>query len=237
MDNFNYEIKPIFKADDQIYEDLMTIEFLCDEDRGSSHNEVYRQSIRRYYVKTEDNKYRFIFGAFYDKQIIGFTFGYNPANEPDNMYLDAFYVHPKYQGLGVGKDLLKTTENALSIIKPTNMELCPLISAITFYQHCKYKNSTGAYMTKKLPKTVNGVIPVFEWCDELHDKLSFTMDESLLITYKNQPKFVYIGKDNKIDGVALLLPDGERLIKLNERQKSLLKQRKLKLLNALDNCR
>lgn len=235
MHDIDYKIKPIFNPDDQIYEDLVRVELLCEENRGNNHNDVYKESIKRYYAKAENQKYRCIFAAFYNAEIIGFTYSYFSS---ENMYLDALYVNPKYHGFGIGTNLLKTTENAVSIIKPTNMELFPLNSAITFYQHCKYKHSGGGtYMTKKLSKTVNGVIPVFEWCDELHAKLNFKTDETLLITYKYQPKFVYVGKDNKIDGVAILLPNGERLISLNEKQKSLLKQRRLELLNALDNCR
>ena len=61
---------------------------------------------------------------------------------------------------------------------------------------------------------MTGVVPVFEWCDELQAKLNVKMNTDVLRNNKRQPKFVYVGKDNKIDGVAILLPDGEKLIKL-----------------------
>ena len=234
MYQINCEIKPIFKADEKMCKDFAQLELLCDLYRGHNHNDWYKTSCEDYYLQCEKEKNRFIFAAYYDKEIIGFTNGYVLA---ENMYLDNFYVHPMYQGFGIGTELLKRTENAASIIKP-NLKLCPLSSAVSFYQQYKYNFAPGGkYMIKKLPKTVNGVEPVFEWCDELTAKLSFKVDTESLKRYKYQAMFVYVGKDNKIDGVAVRLPNGEKEIKINDKQKSLAKYRMLELSCALDDCR
>ena len=92
-------------------------------------------------------------------------------------------------------------------------------------------------MVKKLPKTISGVVPVFEWCDELQAKLSFKVDNALLKSYKYQPMFVYVGKNNKIDGIGVCLPNGKQEIMLNEKLKSFAKHRRIELSCAMDDCR
>ncbi len=235
MYNINYDIKPIFNADEKTYDDFIRLELLCDKDQ--CHGDMYKQEIKKYYIRTEKEKYRFMFAAFQGKEKIGFTHGFFSAEEMGYMFLEALYVNPEYHGCGVGTNLLKITEDAVGIVN-SNIRLNPLFTAVSFYQQYKYNHLNGGYfMTKKLPKTSTGIIPVFEWCDELQSKLNFKADNTLLIDCKNQPKYIYVGKDSRIDGVAILLPDGEKFIQLNEKQKSLLKCRKAELSCALDNCR
>ena len=234
MYSINYEIKPIFYADEQMCKDFARLELLCDEKRGHKHNDWYKSGCEDYYILGEQDKYRYNFVAFYDKEIIGFASG----NLDYDMYLASLYVNPEYHGLGIGTKLLETTEQAVSIIA-SNLMLFPLSTAVSFYQQYKYNYMAGntKTMVKKLPKNVTGVVPVFEWCDELQAKLNVKMNTDVLRNNKRQPKFVYVGKDNKIDGVAILLPDGEKLIKLNDKQKSVAKYRKLELDWALESCR
>jgi len=196
-------------------------------------NALFRDLDKDYLDMWKKEKNVFTFVARYEKQIIGFANGYI---DNDTMYLNGLYVEPLYHYCGIGSKLLKKAEFAASIISPT-LKLMPLKTAESFYQQYKYGWSADCHMVKKLPKTISGVVPVFEWCDELQAKLSFKVDNALLKSYKYQPMFVYVGKNNKIDGIGVRLPDGKQEIMLNEKLKSLAKNRRIELSYALDNCR
>ena len=115
------------------------------------------------------------------------------------------------------------------------MVLQPLDNALHFYQTNGYDyRRPGFYLGKKLSKPVAGVIPVFEWCDELNAKLNVNIDNALLKDYKGKPMFVYVGLDNKIDGIALRASNGQEIVKINNSQP---KHRGLDLSWALGNVR
>lgn len=176
----------------------------------------------------------FTFAGYYEKQIIGFVNGYLDG---DTMLLNSLYVEPGYHYCGLGKKLLQTAEMAVSVVKPS-IKLFPLTSAHEFYQQYGYNYVKGnKYMMKNLPQNITGVVPVFEWSDELQAKLNMKIDNDLIQNYKHKTMFVYVDKDNKIDGIAFCLPNGKEVIKLNDKQKSLAKYRRLELSMAMDSCR
>ena len=232
VDNMNFEIVPIFKPSEELCKTFASIDINCSINVERA-NALFRDLDKDYLDMWKKEKNVFTFVARYEKQIIGFTNGYI---DTDTMYLNGLYVEPLYHYCGIGSKLLKKAEFAASIISPT-LKLMPLKTAESFYQQYKYGWSADCHMVKKLPKTISGVVPVFEWCDELQAKLSFKVDNALLKSYKYQPMFVYVGKNNKIDGIGVRLPDGNQEIMLNEKLKSLAKNRRIELSYALDNCR
>ena len=235
IDNFDFKIIPIFKQSEELCETFADIDIRCSIDMGRDYIPL-RDLDKDYFDMWKKEKNVFAFVAWDKKQIIGFANGY--MDNDAMMYLNSLYVEPLYQHFGIGSKLLQTVEN-MACILVSNIKLFPLTKAVKFYQRYKYKyaGADNKYMVKKLPKTIMGVVPVFEWCDELQAKLSFKVDNAFLKSYEHQPMFVYIGKNNNIDGVAVRLPDGKNDIKLNEKQKSVLKYRKTELEYALNNCR
>lgn len=232
VDNMDFEIVPIFKPSEELCKTFASIDINCSINVERA-NALFRDLDKDYLDMWKKEKNVLTFVARYEKQIIGFTNGYI---DNDTMYLNGLYVEPLYHYCGIGSKLLKKVEFAASIISPT-LKLMPLKTAEGFYQQYKYGWSADCHMVKKLPKTISGVVPVFEWCDELQAKLSFKVDNALLKSYKYQPMFVYVGKNNKIDGIGVRLPDGKQEIMLNEKLKSLAKNRRIELSYALDNCR
>ena len=233
FNNSGFEIVPIFHPSEELCQIFANIDISCSMDTKRA-NALFRDLDKDYFDMWKKEKNVFTFVARYEKQIIGFTNGY--IDTDNTMYLNGLYVEPTYHYCGIGSKLLKKAEFATSIIRPT-LKLMPLKTAESFYQQYKYGWSADCHMVKKLPKPINGVVPVFEWCDELQAKLSFKVDNALLKSYKYQPMFVYVGKNNQIDGVAVGLPDGKQEIMLNEKLKSLAKYRRIELSYALDSCR
>lgn len=232
-DNIGFYTVPIFKPSEELSKVFANIDINCSNNVNRA-NALFRDLDKDYFDMWKKEKNVFTFVACYEKQIIGFANGY--TDNDDTMYLNGLYVEPLYHYCGIGSKLLKKAEFAASIISPT-LKLMPLKTAESFYQQYGYGWSVNGHMTKKLPKTITGVVPVFEWCDELQAKLSFKVDNALLKSYKYQPMFVYVGKNNKIDGIGLRLPDGKKTIVLNEKLKSLAKYRRIELEYALDNCK
>ena len=233
VDNMNLKIVPVFKPSEELCKKFASIDINCSMDIGRV-DALCRDLDKDYFDMWKKEKNVFTFVARYEKQIIGFTNGF--IDTDNTMYLCGLYVDPLYHYCGIGSKLLKKAEFAASIIRPT-LKLMPLKTAESFYQQYKYGWSADCHMVKKLPKTISGVVPVFEWCDELQAKLSFKVDNALLRSYKYQPMFVYVGKNNKIDGIGVRLPDGKQEIMLNEKLKSLAKNRRIELSYAMDDCR
>jgi len=231
------EIVPIFNQDIEICRDFARIETLCAV--YSNHNEcsgVSKDLYQTYFNKWNEEKNVFAFGVYHKKQMIGFSLGYVDDINENYMYLDSLYVEPMYQYFGIGTKLLQLSERVASIITQ-NIELFPLTNATDFYcekhGYSYYKDSVC--LVKRLPQTTTGVVPVFEWCDTLNTKLKVNISKKVL--KENKPLFVYIGKDQNIDGVALRLPNGENKIKLNNNQRKFSKYRRLELADALNRVR
>lgn len=230
----NFTVKPIFCPTKKVCKDFAQIENLCKLYRvGMERDNYCPYNGSDYLDMLNNNKYGFAFAAFYTEEMIGFAAGYLKKT---NMFLDGLYVNPVYQNFGVGTKLLDCVENSASVVA-SNIELFPLTNAIEFYQQRGYEYFPNEIiMRKKLSKTVNGVVPVFEWTDLLQAKSKVQFNSGLLKN-KYQPIFVYVDKNNCIEGIATRLPNGERCIKLNDTQTELAKYRSLELSCALDDCR
>ena len=231
--NVGFCTVPIFKPSEELCKVFANIDINCSKDANRA-NALFRDLDKDYFDMWKKEKNVFSFVACYEKQIIGFANGYMDVD--NTMYLNGLYVEPQYHYCGVGSKLLKKAELAASVISPT-LKLMPLKTAESFYQQHGYGWASSGHMVKKLPKKISGAVPVFEWCGELQAKLSFKVDNALLQSYKYQPRFVYIGKNNQIDALAVRLPDGKREIVLNEKLKSLAKYRRIEMEYALDNCK
>ena len=234
MHSIDCKIVPIFNPDETVCKDFERVELSCDDYLGRVYKEEYRQQCSTYHMEIKQEESAFAFAAYYKNQMIGFSDGYV---SDDVMNLDSLFIHPMYHGFGVGGKLLKKVERSAGLVK-SNIELMPLVNAIGFYQRWGYNyNKDGIHLIKRLPEPDFGVIPVFEWSDELQAKLNVKIDSDLLKQSTKQPMFVYVGKNKCIDGVAVRLQNGEQYIKLNNQQKSLEKYRRLELSCALDDCR
>jgi len=236
MDNnfINFEIRPIFNPSDDVYKDFEHIELLCDDWLGGIYKDSYKQSCWEHHKTTAQEKNAFAFAAYYENQMLGFSDGY-VIN--DVMYLDSLFVNPKYHCFGVGTGLLKVSEQSASIIK-SNMLLMPLTNALHFYYQNGYGyNGNLAYLSKTLSKTVSGVVPVFEWCYELSEKLNVKVDVSMLNECKGKPLFVYVDKNARISGVAVCLPNGKDFVKCTKTIDNTARYCRLKLIDALNQSR
>ena len=230
----DFEIRPIFNPSDEICKDFERIELRCDDYLGNIYKEEYRQSCWEYHKENFQNQNAFAFAAYHKNKMVGFSDGYADDNV---MNLDSLFVDPDFHGKGIGSGLLKNSEYADSIIK-SNMELMPLITAMDFYQKHRYVyGRNGVYMQKTLSAPIPGVIPVFEWCDELTAKLNVKIDSALLRNCKGQPMFVCVNKYADIEGIALRLPDGKDVIKFTKRGGDTAEQYKSKLVDALSKTR
>lgn len=190
---------------------------------------------KRYLEVWGKQKNVFAFAAYKATEIIGFTTGFLDEN---NMRTSSLYVMPEYQCMGVGSNLLTTAENAAGLIAP-NMQLFSLEGAVTFYKDRGYENTLvhgRVLKTKKLPQTVAGVVPVFQWSDRLNAKLNIKVDDALL-QGKYQPIFVYVNGEQKIDGVATRLSNGKDYVKFTRKGGDIAKYRAMELKDALYNIR
>lgn len=235
-EKINFSIEPIFKPSETVYNEFVRIEAQCDIDRGLKVDDFVKNAIRSDHRKEwkEENNH-FAFAAYHNEQMLGFVTGFMQSK---NMYLSHLYIDPMYQDFGIGSELLKTAENSASIIT-RHIELFPEYNAVDFYEKHEYKNFKNVVMVKQLSESIRGVVPVFQWHENLQAKLNFKIETSEWNKqYKYQPIFVYVNKEYKIDGVGIRLPNGEAMVKLNDRIDSqILKYRKLDLLYELDKFR
>ncbi len=225
----DFEIIPIFERNEKICEEFAHVGVCCL--LASERNNLFiHKSLSKSYLKEYDYERNvFAFAAYRNKEMIGFTSGCASGKD---MFTRSLYVLPEYQGFGIGTKLLTTSERAASLVA-LNMELFSLESSIGFYKQRGYKKEIVCdriVETKKLSNVTKGIVPVFEWDEELQLKLNVDVDYNLLENYKCKPMFVYVGKELKIDGVAMLSPDGEQQIYVNNEISKLCKS---KLLGAL----
>ena len=118
------------------------------------------------------------------------------------------------------------------------VEYATLNGAVGFYKDRNYENVLvhgRVQKIKKLPQTVQGVVPVFGWTDTLSAKLNVRVDTDLLKNSKHQPIFVYVNDKQRIDGVAVRLSNGKEIIKYKAGRLSadMAKYRALELSDAL----
>lgn len=261
MDNINYEIKPIFIPSANICHDFARIQIsrlpssekeklsfykriTCDYfDNLSAEEKLlvlaeYQRlfaynKLETAYLNTWDLETNvFAFAAYIAEEMVGFITG---SLTGKNMFTRSLYVIPQYQSYGIGTSLLDSAEKAAVLVAP-NMELISLSSAANFYQNRGYKNilvSGRIIKIKKLSNTT-GVVPVFKWCDTLQSKLNVKIDANLLRKTDHQPIFVYVNKQQKIDGIAIRMPNKEQKIIVNPKEKTLSQFYTQKLSEALN---
>lgn len=225
----DYEITPIFERNEKICEEFAHVGVRCLLASERDNLFIYKSLGKSYLKEYDYERNVFAFAAYRNKEMIGFTSGCASGND---MFIRSLYVIPEYQGCGIGTKLLNASERAASLVA-FNMELFSLDSSVGFYKQRGYKKEIVGdriVETKKLSNVTKGVVPVFEWRDELRAKLNVCIDYNLLKNYKYKPMFVYVGKESKIDGVAMLLSDGKEQIYVNNEISKLCKS---KLFSAL----
>jgi len=259
--NICYEIKPIFIPSANICHDFARIQISCllssEKEKLSFYKQVPRDYFRvlapeeklfasakcrilsaysnleKAYLNTWNTETNvFAFAAYTAEEMIGFITG---SLTGKNMFTRSLYITPQYRGYGIGTNLLNSAENAASLVT-SNMELFSLSGAVSFYQNHGYKNTLvlGRIMKIKKLSNVTGVIPVFQWCNKLQSNLNVNFDIKLLQQTKHQPIFVYVNKQQKIDGVAIRMSDKEQKITINTKGKNLSKIYTQKLSEALN---
>ena len=233
-EEINFEIKPIFCPNEEICKNFADIDILCGTLIERNMFYLCRNLDKQYLDMWKKEKHVFAFAAYYSGQMVGFTTGFARGK---NMFTNALYVTPEYHGYGIGTNLLGKSEQAAGLIA-SNMELISSDNAISFYREHGYENTIvfgRVTKTKELPKITANVVPVFEWWDKLSLKLNVRMYTDLLKQNKHQPIFVYVNDVQRIDGVAMRLPDGKDFIKCkNYKIKNAVAEL---LLNELNNVR
>lgn len=229
----DFEIVPIFNQHDEIWHDFLYIEMMCDKSMGYNYNAYDKHSVLSNHEKDwKNNDYNFAFAAYRKTEMIGFAKGFLDVAE--TTYLDNLYVLPKYQGIGIGSELLTQVEKTSALISNC-LSLMPLNSAVNFYKHNGY--GWGDYcgdMGKYLSCFSDSVVPVFQWKKQKFQvKFSVKVDSNLLKQNKYQPVFAYINEFGKVDGVALRTKSGENKFWIKSGQNAC----KCELLKALDKAR
>lgn len=232
-EKINFEIRPIFNLTQDMCKDFAEIDLQCGELVERNIRHMCRDLDKTYFDVWRLSNHSFAFATYSGENLVGFISGFMNGN---NMFTNALYVTPKYHNCGIGSGLLNTSEQAASLVA-TNMQLISLGGAVNFYQNLGYKNMPlrgRVVKTKKLPQTEMCVVPVFEWSDKLSAKLNVDVDTNLLKQSKHQPIFVCVNNEQKIDGVATRLSNGEEFIKYNDKShKIIAKYRTAELSDAL----
>lgn len=235
-EKINFEVRPIFNLTQDMCKDFADIDLQCGELVERNIRHMCRDLDKTYFDVWRLSDHSFAFAAYSGENLVGFTSGFMNGN---NMFTNALYVTPKYHNCGIGSGLLNTSEQAASLIVH-NMQLVPLENAISFYQERDYKNvliQGRIHKIKKLPKLSAGIVPVFGWSDKLSTKLNIDVDTNLLKQSKHQPIFVYVNGEQKIDGVATRLSNGEDYVKFTRKGGDVAKYRAMELTDALYNTR
>lgn len=239
-EKLNFEIQPIFKTYPSVYNNFLRIEKDCYNRLGYDDSDYDLDSMHGDYVyAVEKARNHFAFGAYHKYGMIGFALGHKQSD--NSMYLSHLFIDPIYQGYGVGGKLLKTVEN-LSFMYSRTLKLFSLPDSVTFYKHYGYEhcgNKNGEIvkdksMVKNLSTPSTGIIPVFEWWAGLSANLNINVDADLLKISKYQPFFVHLNSEQKINGLATRLPNGEQCIKVDENQPMLAKRLNIEMSFALD---
>jgi len=220
----SFDVVPVFDqvADSNLWFNFAKIETKCNTEKYNYHFDRYVKSrIRKEHEYSwEHFKNNIAFVAYHSNKMLGFATAYKIGDK--KMYLRDLYVDPKYNGMGIGKSLLDKTERAASLVADS-MEIVSLEGAISFYKEqgyshpedCEDKESRG--LVKTLSKPVVGAVPVFKWQRKFLAKMNINVDNALLVGCKHLPIFAYLSINREIDGVAVRLPDGEKLVWVNEK--------------------
>ena len=211
-----FEIRPIFdqKADDAIWHDFTHIGMTCEKVKYDYRLDDKDAERVLACHKDEWGRYKtkYAFGAYHDGKMIGFIKGF--LLDKYDMYIRNLYVLPQYNGMGIGKVLLKSAEGSAYPFA-LNMNIISLPGAVTFYLQNGYRNYDNRSLDKSLNKPVTGVVPVFKWQHFVHTKLNFGVDKQLLKMNEKQPKFIYVGPNSEIEAVGLKTVEGENVIWVN----------------------
>ena len=259
MNNISYEIKPVFTPSATICHDFARVQIssLSSQEKLSFYKQttsdcfdtlppkekplmlaemqtsfVCNDLARAYLNAWNMEPNVFAFAAYDAKEMVGFITG---SLTGKNMFTRGLYVMPKYQSYGIGTSLLDSAENATSLVAP-NMELFSLPDAVSFYENRGYKNDLVLGRIIKIKKLSNatGIIPVFQWCEKLQSRLNMKFDTNLLKEKEHQPIFVYVNRQQKIDGIAIRMSNGEQKISVNSKRKNLSQFYTQKLSEALN---
>lgn len=84
-----------------------------------------------------------IIGAFDEKELLGFIWGYKDINSSTIIHINYFYINENYRNFGIGKKLLEEMENKVKTIKGiTNLELFvdkKNKNGMNFYKHNNFE--------------------------------------------------------------------------------------------------
>jgi GNAT superfamily N-acetyltransferase len=235
----DFEIVPIFNqsANPRTWHDFTELEMKCDAEKyfykvdDKDRNRIFKGHM----CDWQKCKYNIAFAAYNGEQMLGFSTAYKESNSA--VYLRNLYVDPKYNGIGIGRQLLDKTEKAAALIA-SSVNVIALAGALSFYESRGYISFDNRSLYKDVPKVSIGVVPVFQWYNKMRATPNVDVDKTLLQNCKYQPIFVYIGADSKIEGVAVRSQNGENVVWVNEHKGSQMAQfYNQQLLKALSKVR
>ena len=213
-------IKPIFnQAEPMVWENFAEIEMSARAEYGHMFMDgAFNNLWLTHHDDWQQLPENIAFGAYNGDTMIGFVKGF--LVESHEFKLDSLFVDPGYRGLGVGKNLVNSFENAVSL-KGSYIQGVAYDGARGFYKKQKYsviggKNDNPKFTKKLLFPT--GVVPVFDkWrTSAFRIKLAkVPVDTALLKKSRHQPMFVHADNQHQIDVVGLRTRDGENLVWLS----------------------
>lgn len=237
MLNENIQIKPIFNQTEPIWQEFTRIELLCDSVKyGLNCDEQdYQRIMSSHEIEWKLEKKNFAFAAYDESKMVGFTNGF--LLKKGDMYLRNLYVEPEYNGMGIGSKLLKLAENEAILHKPAISGVA-LDQAVSFYLQKGYVNYDIRYVLKELSKIPVGVVPLFgAYVTSMRLKNKVSYDKTVLKKCKNQPAFIYVNPVKEIDAIAVLTPENEKIIWVNDKKPEYFNLYKRELSRALDKSR
>lgn len=201
-------VVPVFNQQaPMIWENFVELEMSAMSEHGYAYmgnafDEMY-DKYSHIYTHCPDNM---AFVAYYNGEIVGFTSAYR--SDTDDIYLNSLFVKHGMQGMGIGKKLIRAMEQSAALIGSDINGICYNWSK-GFYKKMGYKiardKMDSEVFTKKLDIPHDAVIPVFnKWrSSNLRPRFSVKgVDGELLRKNVNQPIFVHVNKDRKIDVVG-----------------------------------
>lgn len=217
-------ISPIFNQKKDFWQDFVRIEGLCYAQQGFSlSDEEARNMIQSFENQWKNVKCNFAFAAYNGAQMVGFANGYR-ENKFD-MYLHNLCVDPKYQGYGIGTDLLKQSEKAAQLKTQNMTVVVSRPEEIGFYKKHGYTNYDNRNLLKKLSGQMVGPVPVFGSFSGLKPKVNirtfrgegFSKDKIKQYNLKRiHPLFVYVTPRYEIEAVAFRTPDSDDMMWYND---------------------
>lgn len=199
----NYSIIPIFnQAAPMVWDDFVRIENQCDKvvyGLGRPCDNVIKRRISTYRANLRRYRHNFAFGAYINKQMIGFIQGY--SIDTNEAFINHLYVLPKYHRWGIGTQLLHAAEQTAAIIA-NKISLVSSSLAVDFYEQKHGYTKSGRDMEKELSPVANAVVPVFQWIkQDFKVKCVIPTDTRFLKQEKFRPIFVHTNAEYKIDTI------------------------------------